>query len=237
METTPRFGEFVREQMRLKNVTLQRLAEETDITPAYIRALLEGDVGHLPPAPYIRGYINKIAEVIDADAQELWEEYQHEAALLQSGETDRLPTNRFATRVTNTKGLIITVIVLLALAWATPQIANFFGKPSLAISSPAQETIIVTSPAYTIQGTVKNTQDKILINNDEISVQENGTFSKEVSLQEGRNLYQIVARRFLGRETTIERTIVYQRPPSLPQSSDAITPAPTSSQEYPYSSE
>lgn len=222
METMQRFGDFMREQMRAKGVTPQGLAQETEITPAYIKALLEGDADNLPPAPYVRGYIKKIAQVLEIDADTFWEEYEKGSSMQRSGDKDILPTNRYATRTTNTKGLLITIAVLVVFAWAAPQVANFFGKPSLTLTSPTQETIVVTERSYVLQGTIKRADDKILINAEEISVQEDGSFSKEVSLQEGRNVYQIVAKRFLGRQTSITRTIVYQKTNAIPQSSDLL---------------
>jgi len=222
METIQRFGDFVREQMRSKGITLQRLAEETEITPSYIKALLEGDNDNLPSAPYVRGYIKKIAQVLEADADVFWEEYEKGSSIQRSGDKDMLPTNRYATRKTNTKGLLITIAILIVLAWSAPQIANFFGKPSLTLTSPTQETIVVTEHSYMLRGVIKRSDDKLLINAEEIPVQEDGSFSKEVSLQEGRNVYQIVAKRFLGRETSITRTIVYQKIDTIPQSSDLL---------------
>jgi len=49
-----------------------------------------------------------------------------------------------------------------------------------------------------------------------INMDENNNFSKSVLLQGGINSFEIKAKKFLGRETSVTRQIIYQEPEVSP---------------------
>jgi len=206
------FNEMVHNAMRSKNMSAQKLVEETEIAPSHVRAFLDGDLESLPATPYVQGYIKKICAVLEIPFEDVWQQYLKETSPQRSGEHDRLPKNRFAITPVNKRGIVIAIIVIGILAIVVPQIADFFGKPGLDVISPAQNNIRVEETAFIIRGTVSDTRDKVLINGEEITVRDDGVFSKEVLLQSGPNTYTITAQRFLGKKTTITRTILYEAP-------------------------
>ncbi len=207
-ETAKTLRETLKDALRAKGMSANKLAEITEITPRYIRALIDNDPENLPPAPYVRGYLERIAQALDTDAQTLWRQYQHDERLDRSGEKDLLPSNRFAHPRVNKKAIALTIVVLVALVYFVPQIANFFGRPGITITDPATNDQIVPTSDFFITGKVDDPKDKVLINSEEVIVNPDGTFSKEVLLQNGSNTYTIVAHRFLGRDTTVVRTII-----------------------------
>ena len=219
MTDITRFNETIKKAMRAKGVDFKVLAEKTDIAPSYIRALLDRSFDHLPAAPYVRGYLRSIAEVLDIDFDQLWQEFVVEKGTKQSGKDDTLPFNRFAAQPVNKKVVVIAAIVLVVLVLIVPRIAGFLGKPGMEIPSPPADQYQSQASQFLLQGHVDNPRDKVLINADEAIVGSDGTFSKEVYLEEGQNLFTITARRLLGRSTTITRTIFYTPAP--------ITPPPT----------
>lgn len=237
-ETAKTLRETLKDALRAKGISANKLAEMTEITPRYIRALIENDSENLPPAPYVRGYLERIAEALGTDAQTLWHQYQHDERLDRSGEKDLLPSNRFAHAKANKKAIALTIVVLVALVYFVPQIASFLGRPGIIITNPAANDQTVTTSDFFITGKVDDPKDKVLINAEEVVVNPDGTFSKEVLLQSGSNTYTIVAHRFLGRNTTVVRTIMLTgtTPPAIGQpsatttsSSTAQPPAATSS--------
>ena len=209
-DTQKTLRETLRDAMRAKGISVQKLVELTDIPLHYVQALAENDTENLPPAPYVRGYLMTIADALDTDGEALWRQYKHDERLRRSGGEDTLPSNRFAHAKPNKKIIIATIVVLAALAYLIPSIANFFGKPGIALTAPATDGQVVTQNNYAIAGHIDNPQDKLLINNEEVVVGADGNFQKEVLLQPGQNTYTIVVHRFLGRDTTLTRTIWLQ---------------------------
>lgn len=228
--------ETLKDALRAKGISANKLAELTEITPRYIRALIENDAENLPPAPYVHGYIERIAEALDADADTLWHQYQHNEELDRSGEKDLLPSNRFAHTKANKKAIGLTIVVLVALVYLIPTIGSFLGRPSVTITSPSTDNETASSSTFFITGRIDDPKDKVLINAEEVTVGADGSFSKEVLLQNGPNTYTIVVHRFLGRDTTIVRTILlnapspaFETPTTTPTSSQAHPPLSTSS--------
>lgn len=214
--------------MRKQTLTVQKLAELADIAPAHVKALIDQNVESLPPAPYVRGYVIRIAEILELDPEQLWEQYKTETDFIRSGNADRLPINRFAPKPINKRRLIFALIGIVVLAIAIPQIADFLGKPSLTVSTPATETFITDSSQFVIAGSVRNSGDKVLINAEEVVVESDGSFKAEVLLQEGQpNDFIITARRFLGRETSAKRSIILKRTATSPLPSTSPSPLPS----------
>ncbi len=209
-----RYNDTLKGAMRAKGMKVAQLTEATNITQEYINALLERDIDSLPATPYVHGYLKILAEVLELDFDALWEEFQAERHRLESGSKDRLPINRFAPKPLNKKMIIIGLVVIIGLVLLIPQLADFLGKPSLDILVPESNNNETALQQFTIKGQVGNPQDKVMVNGDEALVTEDGTFQKEVYLEEGMNTFHIIAKRLLGRETTITRNIFYTPPPT-----------------------
>lgn len=207
------FKDILKNEMRERGVTMQDLSESTEISQRYLRALIESDPLNLPPAPYIRGYLQKIADVLNVDFSMLWKYYENDREIRTSGSADTLPENRFALRPINKTVLFITGVIIVLLAIFFPFFTDFFGKPSLEVLVPREESSFSQTNTASISGRVGRTQDSVFINGTEILVQENGVFLQDVPLSDGANSFEIVARRFLGQETRITRNIFYRTQP------------------------
>lgn len=217
MDEIKTLKEILREEMRIKGLTPEKLAETAEIAPKYINALIDSDFSQLPPAPYVRGYLEKIADALGIDFDMLWHYYDREARIARSGKNDVLPTNRYAIKPVNKARLAIGAVAVIALAYFFPILIDFFGRPSLEITAPAQDQLVVATQEYMLEGRVKRAQDRVYVNQTEIDVRPDGSFSKQVFLDEGKNTYEFRAKRFLGRETSTIRNIFYT--PSSPETS------------------
>jgi cytoskeletal protein RodZ len=213
--------EIIKEEMRSKGLNAQKLSELTGISPRYLKALLENNFSQLPSAPYVKGYLDNIAKVLDIDPEPLWREYRKESEIKSSGAQDTLPINRYASKSFNKTALVVTMVVLIALAFLLPKISNFLGRPSIEITSPASDQFHAAQDTFILGGKIENPQDKLTINFSEVVVNPDGTFEQQVTLNEPgcRNNYDFTVKRFLGLSTTIRRTICYE--------SSALPPNPT----------
>src|SRR5690606_28490997 len=117
------FKDILKDELKERGMSMQQLAEMTEISPKYLQALVDSDTEHLPPAPYIRGYLEKIATVLEVDFSVLWNYYANDQGIQKSGAYDMLPQNRFAIKPFNKVALIITGAVIVLLAVALPAIA------------------------------------------------------------------------------------------------------------------
>lgn len=219
--------EIIKEEMRSKGLNTQKLSELTGITPKYLKALLENDFSQMPPAPYVRGYLDNIAKVLEIDSEPLWQEYKKESEIKRSGAKDTLPINRFAPKSFNKTALIITIVILIILAFLLPKISSFLGRPSIEITSPLSDQFQTAQDIFTLSGKIDNPQDKLTINSSEVIVNSDGTFQQQVVLNEPgcHNDYDFIVKRFLGLSTAVKRTICYNAPSISP----VATTTPTAS--------
>ncbi len=69
-------GAYLRQAREAKGLTIEAAAQAVMIRSQYIRGIEEGDVSLLPPPVYVRGFIEKYANLLGLDGRRLAAEYQ-----------------------------------------------------------------------------------------------------------------------------------------------------------------
>lgn len=206
-------GEIIIEALKLRNLNTGKLSELTDIPVNYLIALSDDDLTGLPSAPYVRGYLVKIADVLKIDANALLRVYKQEISLQSlktSGSSDKLPSNRYALNLLTKKTVIVSGIVfILIIFYLIWQASSFLGTPKIEIINPPVDGAIINNPIIRLLGEV-SAGDKLVINGEEVLPEENGRFEKDFSLQSGINTFEFKVKRFLGKEIKIIRQVIYQ---------------------------
>ena len=85
-------GTLIVDAMRMKSISVEKLAGVTGVSDRILNGLIEERYENLPPAPYVRGYLLKIAAVLNLDGEALWADYvKHNDSVRRSGKKDQLP--------------------------------------------------------------------------------------------------------------------------------------------------
>lgn len=207
-------GELIIEALKLRDLNIGKLSELTDIPVNYLTALSNNELTSAPSAPYVRGYLVKIADVLKIDPNPLLRAYKQESSLhplKTSGALDKLPFNRFAFNPLAKKTVIMAgVIFVLFFVYLICQAPNFLGTPKIKIINPSADNIIINNSTINLSGEASS-QDKLTINAEEILIEKDGKFEKDFSLQPGINTFEFKVKRFLGKETKIIRQVFYQQ--------------------------
>ena len=198
------------EILKDKNITLAKLSELTGISGRFLESLIEEKYEKLPPSPYVRSYFFKIANVLDIDGQKLWHEYQKNTQLKKSGLNDKLPLNRYRPKHLNKTVVFLFIIIIILTGYFVFRYNFFLGKPTLSLMGQliSSANPVVSEPVIKIEGQIK-LGDQLTINKENVYVDEAGYFQKDFSLQTGLNIVQFQIKRFLGRETTITKQVLY----------------------------
>jgi len=69
--------------------------------------------------------------------------------------------------------------------------------------------LIVYAPMAAIEGKI-DPRDSLELNGEPIYPDSTGSFSEQVPLEQGINTFEFKIKRFLGRETKIQRQIIYE---------------------------
>ncbi len=208
MEQEKDFSTFLRERIKHHNISLRRLSEMTGISVPHIESFLRGETEELPSAPYLRGYIQKLGKALDFDPEMWWLYFKQAGEVRSSGKEDELPRNRFALRAGKKYGWFIAIGVVLVLYFGL-RFAKIFGQPILMVDNPDQAMVKVSRSVITINGRTKGS-DQVLVNTEQVLMDPNGGFSKDVQLQSGLNTIEVDAKKFLGGETRIIRQVIYE---------------------------
>jgi cytoskeletal protein RodZ len=207
-----KFKEFLEEKLKEKGLNLKRLSEISGITLNHLNDLINENLGNLPAAPYVRGYLVKLGKILNFNSEEWWEYFKARKDLKSSGREDEFPKNRFA-RQAVFKYILIGFIAILILIYLILRFNVIFGKPVVELNIPPS-IINVSDQKFILSGKVENA-DKIFINSEETTIHKNGEFSKEIMLQPGINNIEIKAQKLLGSETKILRQVFYEQKTNL----------------------
>lgn len=203
--------DLLKEHMELKGLSVKKVSESTGIPERYLEALVEGKNNNLPPAPYVRGYINKLAHILDFDKETIWRLYKEQAPLQSSGAWDKLPSNRFAIQSINKKWLIIGLGATFLVLYLITNVYQILRNPNLEVTDPVVESSISETSSIILKGNV-DSSNTLTINGEEVFVDKDGHFIKEQILQPGLNTIEFMVKKFLGKEYKVIRQVIYQPP-------------------------
>ena len=199
--------------MMLKGTNVAKLSEAANITEHYLTALISHQSKNLPPPPYIRGYILRMAEVLDLDGSFLWQSYSKTLISKTSGSEDLLPFNRFALKPVSKTKIAVGIVVLFAIIYFGWRAGGFFGTPGIEITNPATDNFITKDAAITLTGKI-NPQDKLTINGEEITTDGKGYFEKSWDFHFSPDnitaKLEFKFKRLLGKEVVVDRQIIYR---------------------------
>lgn len=204
-----KISELLKEYADSRNMNTAKLAETSGVPERYITALVGGEFASLPPAPYVRGYLFKMAAALEARGEELWQSYKREVSPQSSGPLDRMPSNRFVIQSLSRKWVAIAGVVLILGTYLVFQLPAILGEPSLELAGYSEDkTYNMASSVLVLRGQVKP-GDKVTLNNEAVYANAEGNFEKEILLQKGLNTVELTVSRFLGREKKMVRQFNY----------------------------
>jgi hypothetical protein len=218
------FKTFFAERLKARGYTLRKLSEISGIALDHLENLAEGRYDELPPAPYLRGYLERIGELLAFDPNPWWEQLKQGSAAQRPGPTDALPVNRFAPRPV-TRYVWAAVVIAIVIGYLVVRLPKILGRPDLAVTAPAAATVTVSEPAFTLQGHLGN-GDRVFVNGEPVTVASDGSWHYQLPLEPHLNTVTVSAKKFLGGETSITRQIIYEPPTATSTGQAPASPVP-----------
>lgn len=206
-------SEIFSDAMKAKGLSVEKLAQITGISDRFLSLLLDDRFDKLPSAPYVHGYILKIAETLNLDGEELWRTYfKHTGIVKKSGAEDALPKNRFRSRVINKKVFLWGIFIFFVAAYVLTQLFSFFKNPGVFLEGIDDNTVVTTSSFHLIGKA--DPKDNIILNGEQLYPRDDGSFEKDLILAPGFNTLTFEVKKFLGKEYSFERQLFYEAPTS-----------------------
>jgi cytoskeletal protein RodZ len=195
---------------KVKKITLEQAAKQLRIRTEFLDALENGEYQKLPSSAYAIGFVGNYAEYLGlpkAETVAMFRREYDEKRVYSVLPEEFTKTKEFKVKRVhfNQTLSIFTLIALCTIGYLLFQYRFAFLNPTLDVYTPS-ENVVVNSGEVMITGR-SDPNSTVLINNTVVSVDQNGNFSKQLDLFEGKTVIQISAVNRFGKKNTIERHI------------------------------
>ena len=197
--------EEMQEIRKKQKISLGTISKETKIPTKYLKALEEGSLEKLPDVLYIKNIIKKYLSFFNIDPKPFIAKLDlSQRAKQYSQKTPNLKSMIVLPRII--KMSIAIFLVLILIVYLGFSISKIFRPPSIIIYSP-KEGAVVESSIVIIKGKTEQGTG-VFINNEQVVLDKNGGFNKELNLQKGLNLIKISGINRYSKENVIWRNVI-----------------------------
>jgi len=188
---------------------LAQVEAATKIRSKFIDALEKNQFEKLPPGTFVKGFIKNYAAYLGLSGEELLAFYRRQTeeekvVVLPHGRTRAL-MKTFALTPSKFMAGSVIAFLLVFFSYLIFSYFQFAGSPVLVVNSPQNNSVTASE---NVEITGKTDPDATLtINNQVVSVSENGSFTAKIDLQPGLNTLNIVATNKYKRQTTTVRNL------------------------------
>lgn len=205
-------GKRLFKKRTLHKVSLESISEELHIPVAQLRALEEEDYSVFSAELYARGAYTAYAQYLGVySAKDLRAILRALSSVRTRVPLKLLTPDRLFDRLLNPRLVIIGIGICIALgvggyiAW---QVQSFWRFPDLAITSPSNH--VIDGSEVTISGKAEK-DARLTINDQQVLLQSDDTFSAQLSLHIGINPVRVEASNASGRTSVKELFLLREK--------------------------
>lgn len=184
---------YIREEAGL---SVENLAKTTRIQAKYLRHLENEELDKLPPPVYIKGFLQRWAQVCGVEADDLLLQFYRENKFLTRNQQDQKISSVFSPSfIITSKHLVLTFGIIIAAVITGYFYYNqilVFNTPRVEIVSPREFSSVSHEDSIFIRGEARGTI-RLHIDGTEVFLDEGGIFEHLYYLQSGLNTIIITA--------------------------------------------
>lgn len=202
-------GQRLRDKRIERKLSINDVAISLKIKPQFLEAIEKGDYKRLPSPAYAQGFVRNYADYLGlpkAQTSALFKRDFDEKKAIKVLPDGISRTKEYKKSRLNFRNVILNGIVLIiAISFLVFQTKTQFMSPSLRISSP-KDGSEVAKEVSVIGRTDKNAT--VTVNNEPVAINNNGEFSKKLSLFPGKTTITVKAMNRLGKETIKSESVI-----------------------------
>jgi len=213
-----------------KDISLEKAEVDTKVRLKYLEALEKDDYLNMPPDVYNIGFLTRYAEYLGLNVKKCVNTFLEEKKvqeqikknkfsfikeknmLLNPGNPEKFRHRlKFVVTPQMFVSLLVALVVVGILGYIWFQVKSFAAAPELELNNPAEQIVVSTD---TIDVVGKTDPTAILSINDQlVSIDEEGNFKQAVKLNKGINEIEIKAQNKAEKETvkTIKILVVSEK--------------------------
>ncbi|PKL72101.1 hypothetical protein CVV26_03035 [Candidatus Kuenenbacteria bacterium HGW-Kuenenbacteria-1] len=208
--STETLGEKLKKTREEKKMDLSKIEEITGIQIKYLVALEKGDYHEIHGEIYLKNFLKTYAQVLNLNLEEIFNLYQTEQEILNKFNPNIFPEIKNKTRLLFIPNIfkksLIVIFLIILLCYIVFEVNNIISPPKLIIQEPIDNLTISESIINVIGKTEINSN--VMINEQEVLKNSDGSFNKTINLQAGLNSIKISAQKKHSRETIKYRNIM-----------------------------
>jgi transcriptional regulator with XRE-family HTH domain len=218
-------GSILKKAREEKGLSHKEIFQEIKIHPRFLKALEESDWSVFSSGVHAKGFLKNYANHLGLNLDEVLAFFRREYDEKENQKIKSVIKPLSNPRLVVTPGLVLAtttlVFITLFFGYVIYQYRSFAGAPILIIDQP-QNDLTVSEPTLNVVGRT-DPDATIFLNGQEITTGEGGTFSAHITLAEGVNTLNFVAKNKLGKENKITRTVVLRSEPPPTKSGPETT--------------
>ena len=181
-----------------KRISVKKASEDLLISRENLEAIEKSDWQNLPEPPFARGFIRSYAEYLGLDVEHTLALFRREydEVKYQGKKTAVSFTKRFYLTPARFASFLTIAAVLVFVSYLVLQYLSVLSSPKLEVNSPSED-LTTSIPAVAILGKTE-TGATVAVNGEFIAVNQDGEFSYQLVLTEGRNEIEIIASKKLS---------------------------------------
>lgn len=192
-----------------KALTLEQIATATKIKQNFLIAIERGEYNKLPSPAYAQGFVRNYADYLGLPKAEITALFKREFdekkayKVLPDGfaKTKEFPI----TQIRIQQSVIIAcALMLLVVGFLGFQYRFVFFAPSLSLN--IQKNNVIQSENAIVSGQT-DSNATVTVNTEPVSVDDNGDFSKELTLFPGKSVITIIAKNKFGKQKIIQQPV------------------------------
>ncbi len=205
-------GERLRRVRNDAGIDIEVVAEDLRIRPEYIKAIEESNYTALPGSVFVKNYVRKYAVYLKLGKHYTEQLLREELAVYEANPDIPTTTSHLAKQPLQVRMVVILLAVIFGIvavgSYVSFAVANIIQPPELYLD-PIPEQLHIDDRKVTISGETIS-EATVQINDKSIDVTEDGAFSEDVLLQEGINVFKVVAKTKRSKERVEFRQVVVQ---------------------------
>jgi cytoskeletal protein RodZ len=202
-------GEILATARLKQKITFDQVEKATHIRQKFLVALEKNEFSKLPPGIFTKGFIKNYAAYLGLPVNETLAFYRRQVneeknSLIPTVNPNSPKTSSAFSFVSPTS-IGIAILLILFFSYLIYSYLRFAGAPMLIINSPAKNAVVNQEQVEVMGQTSPDAA--IIINNQPVNINENGSFSVKITLTPGLNTITVTATNKFGRQSIISRNL------------------------------
>ena len=192
-------GQRLQEERIKKGLSIEEIADVTKIRKNFLEHIEKGEYEKLPSVTFAQGFVRNYVAFLGLPEKETMalfkREFDEEKIFRVLPQGFNKDMDFPLSRIKMSQAILIIILFLSLLVFLLFQYKDAIINPSISISYP-KENQVIRSTSVLVSGNT-NPDNVVYVNNFPVSVSDNGSFRKNISVFQGRNKINIkVVNRF-----------------------------------------